>query len=168
MSAATQPTTITDERVSEPSMRRAQFRLTTAAAGDADRLAGIRVEAMRPSLEAVGRFDPDRARDRFLKSFRPDETTIIHAGDNVAGFFVLRAFADHFYLDHIYVVPAFQGMGIGRLIMDNLKAKARAASLPIRLMALNGSPANDFYRGCGFTSTQSDTLDTHYVWRPEG
>jgi len=149
-------------------MRSRDFRLTTAEAGDANRLADIRVEAMRPSLEAVGRFDPDRARDRFLKSFRPEDTTIIHVEGDIAGFIVLRVFADHFYLDHLYVAPAFQGMGIGRIIMDDLKAKARAAALPIRLMALNGSRANDFYRRCGFTSTASDNLDTHYEWSPEG
>ncbi len=40
--------------------------LAPASARDADRLADIRVEAMRMSLEALGRFDPVRARARFF------------------------------------------------------------------------------------------------------
>lgn len=42
--------------------------------GDAQALATIRVAAMRESLERIGRFDPDRARRRFLDTFSPDHT----------------------------------------------------------------------------------------------
>ena len=53
--------------------------ITTAMANadDAERLADIRVEAMRPSLQAAGRFDRDRARARFLDAFRPEDTRLI-------------------------------------------------------------------------------------------
>ena len=37
--------------------------------GEKEALADLRVAAMRPSLEALGRFDPDRARSRFLDKF---------------------------------------------------------------------------------------------------
>ncbi|MYM57306.1 GNAT family N-acetyltransferase [Rhodobacteraceae bacterium GS-10] len=121
---------------------------------------------MRPSLEAVGRFDPERARARFLDSFDAADTKIIHAGNAVVGFFVVRRRADHFYLDHLYVTPGFQGRGIGRYVIDDLKAEARAATLPIRLMALNGSPANGFYRSCCFEAVSADALDTLYEWVP--
>ena len=36
---------------------------------DADLLADLRVRAMKESLEAVGRFDPIRAKSRFLDNF---------------------------------------------------------------------------------------------------
>ena len=39
------------------------------ATADGEALAALRVEAMRLSLERVGRFDPDRARLRFLDAF---------------------------------------------------------------------------------------------------
>ncbi len=148
-------------------MPQVQFQIEAANAADADRLATIRVEAMRPSLEAVGRFDPVRARDRFLNSFRADDTKIIHAKDGVVGFFVLRRYPDHLYLDHLYVTLAFQGTGIGRRVIDDLKGEARSAALPIRLMALNSSPANYFYRSCGFEFVSQDALDTLYQWTPD-
>jgi len=45
-------------------MFKGTVRVETAKDDDAELLAQIRVEAMRPSLEAVSRFDPERARNR--------------------------------------------------------------------------------------------------------
>lgn len=143
------------------------LRIANAVGADADRLAGIRVDAMRPSLEAVGRFDPVRARDRFLGSYCAADTKIIHADDEVAGFFVVRQRPDHLYLDHLYVLPDFQGRGIGRRVIGDVKSKARSVDLPIRLMALNGSAANAFYQSCDFEVLSRDTLDAVYEWKPE-
>lgn len=42
-----------------------------------DDLADIRAAAMQPSLEAVGRFDANRVRSRFLDTFVPNDTTVI-------------------------------------------------------------------------------------------
>ncbi|MGS4883473.1 GNAT family N-acetyltransferase [Roseibium sp. MB-4] len=144
----------------------ADIRIETADAADAEGLAALRVEAMRPSLEAVGRFDPVRARDRFLSTFCAADTKIIRLEGSVVGFFVVRRNTDHIYLDHLYVTSACQGRGIGRSIVDDVQAEARLAGLPVRLMALNGSPANSFYQSCGFKTVSKDALDTHYEWVP--
>lgn len=147
-------------------MSRKTCRIEPASDADAERLADIRLEAMRPSLEAVGRFDPVRARERFLGSFVAADTHIFTVDEGIAGFFFVRRRADHFYLDHLYVSPAFQGRGIGRFIVEELKVEAASAGLPIRLMALNGRPANDFYLACGFRFVSQDALDTIYAWTP--
>jgi hypothetical protein len=43
------------------------LRFSTANAADGQALADLRVDAMRESLERIGRFDPVRARERFLR-----------------------------------------------------------------------------------------------------
>ena len=43
------------------------FRFGPAAPGDLDRLTELRVAAMRPALERIGRFDPARARRRTVE-----------------------------------------------------------------------------------------------------
>ncbi|MEQ9259532.1 MAG: GNAT family N-acetyltransferase [Roseovarius sp.] len=141
------------------------FRIAPAEAADAARLATLRVAAMRPSLEAVGRFDPKRAHDRFLDGFDAGDTWLVLEDEALAGFFVVRRREDHVYLDHIYFSESYQRRGLGRRIVEGLKAEARAAGLPVRLMALNGSPANGFYLSCGFGVVSSDALDTVYEWR---
>jgi GNAT superfamily N-acetyltransferase len=142
------------------------IRFSAASTTDAEELADIRVEAMRPSLEALGRFDRQRAKDRFLNSFEPTDTRIIRSGEEVVGFFVVRRKVDHLYLDHLYIRDRHQGMGIGRIVVDRVKNQARDLSLPIRLMALKGSPANAFYLSLGFEFVSADAFDTLYQWLP--
>ena len=146
----------------------AMHQITISDAGDTDpsQLAAIRVEAMRPSLEAVGRFDPDRARNRFLDTYDPANTHILHAGNDVIGVFVVRTHPEHLYLDHIYIRPSHQACGLGRRIVHSVQDRARKLGLPVRLVAIHGSRANAFYRSCGFLLERSDDLDNYYVWDP--
>jgi GNAT superfamily N-acetyltransferase len=144
-----------------------RLRETTADGIDPAVLADIRADAMRPSLEAIGRFDPQRARNRFLKTFDPLATTLIHAGENFVGFYVLRRHPDHFYLDHFYIRTEFQGQGTGRAALRSIQTVAQKAQLPIRLVALIGSPANQFYATNGFDLVPTeDEFDNHYLWEP--
>lgn len=143
-----------------------EFTTSDALEVDPSELAEIRVEAMKPSLEAVGRFDPQRARKRFLDSYDPKDTKIIHIGDDLVGFYVVREHVDHLYLDHIYIRPMHQGSGLGRQLVKAIQEQARARLLPVQLVALRESPANDFYLSCGFVLDRSDDLDNYYTWRP--
>lgn len=144
------------------------YRAETATVDAAGRLATIRVQAMRPSLEAVGRFDEDRARQRFLNGFDPRDTTILWEGpDEIAGFFVVRQRVDHLYLDHLYIAPRHQGRRLGRGVIDAVKVQARSKGLPIKLVALNTSPAIRFYLRCGFVPLSQDALDTVFEWHPD-
>jgi len=86
--------------------------------------------------------------------------------EKIAGFFVVRKKIDHLYLDHLYVIASFQGRGIGRRIIHDLKKEATIVSLPIRLSALNTSPSNEFYKSCEFEFVSADQLDTLYQWSP--
>ena len=40
--------------------------------GDVEAMLAIRVEALRDSLERLGRFDPARARERLMAGFKPE------------------------------------------------------------------------------------------------
>ncbi|MEJ6544322.1 hypothetical protein PQI65_14125 [Brachybacterium paraconglomeratum] len=47
-------------------------------------MAELRAVVMRPDLERLGRYDPERVRRRFLDSFTPAHTRVIqHAGIDV-------------------------------------------------------------------------------------
>ncbi len=142
------------------------LRFEAARDTDAKRLATLRVNAMRPSLEAAGRFNQERARRRFLDGFVPSDTTLVFAGKQLVGFFAVRNNGDHLYLDHLYIAPAEQARGIGSMILQWVLRDATEQDLPVRLVALNGSPANGFYRLHGFEAVTQDELDTHYQWVP--
>ena len=143
----------------------AAITLQQVNAEDAASLADLRVVAMQPSLEAVGRFDPRRARARFLDMFTPEFTRqILRAGERV-GFVVVRSAGDDLLLDHLYLSPGAQGQGIGAAALKTVIAEARAARKTLRVSALKQSRSNDFYVRHGFELAQETEWDNHYVLR---
>jgi len=52
-------------------------------------------------------------------------------------------------LDWFYVLPAYQGRGIGRMLVDETIRRSRARSSIIRLSGV----ADEFYMKCGFRRT---------------
>lgn len=140
--------------------------LAPALPGDACALAELRVLAMRPSLEAVGRFDPDRARSRFLATFDPAATWhVLDEGQRV-GLLVLREEPDGLLLDHLYITPAAQGRAVGTSVLEYVFARARQLDRPVRVGALKGSRSNAFYLRNGFRPTSVGEWDNYYSWYP--
>ncbi|WP_087723685.1 GNAT family N-acetyltransferase [Pandoraea sp. PE-S2T-3] len=137
------------------------FTATTPA--DADLLVDMRIAAMRESLERIGRFDPERARDRFLASFDPALCKFIEIDGVRVGFVLVRPEADHWRLNHLYVLPEHQGKGIGARVLQDLFNRADAQRMPIRVEALRGSDSNRFYQRHGFVKTEESEWDIEYV-----
>lgn len=132
---------------------------------DADALVAIRIEAMRESLERVGRFDAVRARERFLSSFQPLDTRFILLNGEVAGFVVIKTEGDFLILDHLYIRPIFHRQGIGAFVLQELFTRAIAENKPVRVGALKGSESNQFYARHGFRLVEAAEFDNYYVWK---
>jgi hypothetical protein len=81
----------------------AAIALSAAEPGDAEALVALRILAMRESLERIGRFDPVRARERFLSGFSPRHTRHILVDGERAGFVVVKPDGDGLTLDHLYI-----------------------------------------------------------------
>ena len=133
---------------------------------DVETLVQIRIEAMRESLDRIGRFDPVRSRERFLASFEPAQCRFIFVDGVKAGFVLVRPEPDHVQLAHLYIVPAYQGKGLGAAVLEAVLADADAQRLPVRLNALRDSDSNRFYQRHGFVKTGEDEWDIYYVHKP--
>jgi GNAT superfamily N-acetyltransferase len=144
----------------------ATISLEPATQDDAAALAELRVAAMRPSLERIGRFDEQRARQRFLGAFDARSTRHIVKIGQRTGFVVIRQQADHLLLDHLYIHPDHQGGGIGAAVLALLFAEADLARLPLRVGALRDSDSNRFYLRHGFELVERAEWDNYYVRRP--
>ena len=144
------------------------FSFARASPADADALATLRVEAMRESLERVGRFNETRARDRLLASFDAQVTRWVVQEKERLGFFVLKPIEGGLLLDHLYVRPNAQKRGIGRAIIAQCAAEADAARAPIFVGTLRESEANAFYQRHGFVKTHETEWDVYYLRRPAG
>lgn len=148
-----------------PDSRSSGASVSFAPAGpeDAEALALLRVEAMRASLERIGRFNLERARQRFLSSYEPGHTRHILADGRRVGFVVLRPYQGELLLDHLYVRPSAQGRGIGAAVLQHVFAQADAARLPLRVGALRESDSNRFYERHGFVLVERSEWDNHYL-----
>lgn len=129
---------------------------------DLDALVALRIEAMRESLERIGRFDPARARERFTSSFDPACTRHIVANGQRVGFIVVKQAAEGLLLDHLYLYPGQQGQGIGGRVLVDLFADADARHLPIHVGALRESASNAFYLRHGFHPIGESEWDIYY------
>ncbi|WP_086055964.1 GNAT family N-acetyltransferase [Bordetella genomosp. 9] len=137
-----------------------------AAEADFDALAELRIAAMRESLERLGRFDPDRARQRLRATYSPADTRSILLDGVRVGFYTMRREKDALKLDHLYVLPGFQGQGLGAAVLRRVFEQADAVGLPVRLGALRDSASNRFYQRHGFVQIGEDAWDIHYERPP--
>jgi GNAT superfamily N-acetyltransferase len=144
-----------------------KFEEVIATDKDTEMLVTIRLEAMKESLEAVGRYDPKRARKRFLDNFIAAETMKIVLTGEVVGFYVVKLNTDHMLLDHFYIKPAHQGNGIGSAVLSRIKKQAQLRQFPLRLGALKNSRSNDFYKKNGFTQTHQEAWDNYFEFLQE-
>jgi ribosomal protein S18 acetylase RimI-like enzyme len=88
---------------------------------------------MKESLEAVGRFDPIRAKNRFLENFDPLFTREILVNTERVGFIVVKEVEDYLYLDHLYIDPQHQSKGIGAAVLKQVFNDADIRNKAIRL-----------------------------------
>lgn len=144
-----------------------QVFLRQVSRSDGDLLADLRVRAMKDSLEAVGRFDPIRAKNRFLDSFDPLFTQEILLNNERVGFVVVKEMDDHFYLDHLYIDPQHQSMGVGAAVLKQVFDIADTSKKAIKLGALKESRSNEFYKSHGFVLTESSEWDNYFTRLPK-
>ena len=141
----------------------APLALAPAFDDDFEALLSLRMAAMRESLQRLGRYDPQRARDRLSRAFEPAHTRHILQGGERVGFVVVLPRMDHLVLDHLYIAPPAQGQGIGSWVMAQVLDEADRLGLSVRVTALKLSDANRFYQRHGFELQHTSDWDAHYV-----
>lgn len=137
--------------------------LSPAGEGDFEALLSLRLAAMRESLERVGRFDPQRARERLSRGFQPAHTRHILRDGELVGFVVVVPRERDWLLDHLYIHPSAQGQGIGGWVLEQVLREADAQHRPVHVTALKHSDANRFYQRHGFELQAEGEWDLYYL-----
>lgn len=140
--------------------------LVSATEADFEELVALRIDAMRESLERVGRFDPARARERFRAGFSAEYTRHVMVNQQRAGFVAVKPGADQLLLDHLYIRPGHQGQGIGAAVLAKIFEEADARAMPLRVGALRDSDSNRFYQRNGFQFLSEEEWDIYYIRQP--
>lgn len=142
------------------------WRLEPVREEDFEAMLSLRMAALKPSLERLGRYDPERGRARLREGFEPLWMWHLVQGEERIGFFTLKPQDGDLHLSHLYLRPGHQGQGAGAWVMAKIKSQARAQGLAITLSALKLSDANRFYRRHGFKLVAEHEFDLAYRWEP--
>lgn len=142
--------------------------LTPADDADFEALLALRMAAMRESLERVGRFDPQRARERLSRGFLPAYTRHILKDGQLVGFVVVVPREKDWLIDHLYIHPSGQGEGIGSWVMEQVLRDADARGKAVSVTALKHSAANRFYLRHGFVLQAEGEWDLYYLRPAQG
>ncbi len=129
---------------------------------DAAFLTDVVIETTRDQGRLARDFDENAFRRLYEQwsATQLDTTSVIVVDGVDAGRLRVVRTPESIELAGIQLLPAYQGIGIGRLVLDGLKQEARERRTPIELSVERDNPrAQAFYEREGFTlvtSTESD------------
>jgi ribosomal protein S18 acetylase RimI-like enzyme len=82
---------------------------------------------------------------------RPETHQVIELAGQPVGCLALEWLPDQVKLNRVFLLPEFQGRGIGSQLVGQVLVRARAARLSIRLRVFKVNPAQHLWRRLGFT-----------------
>jgi len=128
----------------------------------------VKQAAIGPHIIARWGWDEAFQRNFHEQRFRDKPfSRIMHKGQAV-GTIALSAVADHMRLDEFYLLPSYQGQGLGTRILRHCLAIADACGMRLRLQYLKWNPVGSLYRRHGFMVI--DETEIHFIveWQPGG
>jgi GNAT superfamily N-acetyltransferase len=126
--------------------------LRPATAADAGFAYRVRETTMREYVIATwGVWNEDAARAQVGEDARSLQSRIIEVDGRGAGLLRVDVLPTHIHLDQIFLLPEFQGKGVGTMLLEQVMLQAATLHLPLRLWVLRVNPARNLYERLGFT-----------------
>lgn len=137
------------------------YSLRQATAADYDFLYGLLTATMKEYIEATWGWDEEFQRQRFADHFNPAKSNIVIARGRDVGQLSVIQKDDEIFLSGIFILPAYQGQGLGTTIINDVVAQAREKGLPVGLRVLRSNPARQLYKRLGFKIVEEN--DVHFI-----
>jgi GNAT superfamily N-acetyltransferase len=141
--------------------------LRPAADSDFETVVAITMATMRAYVEATwGIWDEAEHRSRIRDSFEPSTHRLVHVDGQLAGLLAAKEHAEYTQLIKVFLLPPFQGRGIGTRLVRQVMAQAATQERPVRLRVLRVNPAQRLYLRLGFVITDETPERLYMEWRP--
>jgi GNAT superfamily N-acetyltransferase len=139
------------------------FTLRQANIDDAPLFYSVIYRTMREFIIATwGAWNESRVQSESREHSISPNARVIQVGDIAAGVFLVERYPTYIQLAQIYLLPEYQRLGIGSVLIDRLIIEASRSNLPIRLHVMAVNPAKNFYEEFGFVVTES-TSDLFFM-----
>lgn len=134
----------------------ATFTLRQASVDDAPLFYRVIDQTMHEFIVATwGAWDESRVQRESREDSSSSNAQVIQVGNVAVGVFLVERLITHIQLEQIYLLPEYQGLGIGTALLNSLIAEAVQSKVPVRLRVLAVNPAKSFYKRFGFVVTEA-------------
>ena len=138
------------------------LRLRKATAEDRAFAYRTKKAAFRRYVEEVWGWDEEAQRRSHERRFAAQDFYVIQVSGTDVGILALVREPGCMKVNQLFILPAYQSRGVGRVCMMHVIEEADAAELPVRLRVLKvNSRAIALYRRLGFKVTGEN--DTHIL-----
>ena len=138
-----------------------EFRSTTRQ--DFEFLFELLKATMQAYVDQTWGWDEGWQRQHFRSRFRPGADQVILLDGAEIGVISTEGKDGEVFLSKIYILPEYQGRGIGTQLIREILDKAGRKGLPVGLRVLKVNPAKGLYERLGFEVVAQ--TGTHYVMR---
>jgi ribosomal protein S18 acetylase RimI-like enzyme len=140
-------------------------KLRPTTAEDAEFLYQLLKTTMREYVDQTWSWDEDWQRSYFEMRFDPAKNKIIVLDNRDIGVIATEKSEDEIVLSSLYILPEYQGRGIGTRLIKELLARAFRDGLAVGLRVLKVNPARRLYERLGFVVVEE--AETHYYMKAE-
>jgi GNAT superfamily N-acetyltransferase len=127
----------------------------------------VKKSAFREYVEKGRGWDEETQRRLHDQRFTPEDFQIVRVGGEPVGFLAIAVADNCLQVHQLFVLPEFQGRGIGLACMERVMEEGRQLRRPLSLKVLKVNPrARTFYERLGFVPVGE--TDTHNLmeWSP--
>ena len=129
-----------------------------ATPGDAEFLYQLLKATMREYVDQTWGWEEEWQRAYFHMRFDPAKNQILVLDDQDIGVISVEWREDVVHLSTLYILPAYQGRGIGTQLLTDLQAAAFREGLPMTLRVLKANPAKRLYERLGFVVVEEEEV----------
>ena len=133
--------------------------LRKAHASDSEFVFTVKKAAYQEYVEQIWGWDDNYQRERHNREFASYDFRIVQFRGTDVGFFITSSTSDTLKVNQIFILPEYQGRGIGSAcmtrIIDNANLEQRAVVLQVLKVNTRGI---DLYQRLGFTIVGEDSI----------
>ncbi|HHX8443443.1 TPA: GNAT family N-acetyltransferase [Vibrio diabolicus] len=139
------------------------YKTREADNGDYEFLFELKKSAEFEPIKAVFGWDESVQRDIHRDEWEEEKPTIITIDEVPVGSYLVQFHSEHLYFGRFFLLPEYQGKGIGSDVLKTVIQLADEKLLSIRLCYLQGNRVGQLYKRLGFEVTKQDEQFVHMV-----